>query len=509
MKRFRFHPIIFGTMLLTASGILCRSIGFFYRIFLSNTIGEEGMGLYQLSFSAAAVCTALCCSGFQTAISRLTATAGKRLGEERQFLRAGLLLTMGISILVSSVFYSLANPIATVVLMEERCTPLLQFYALSLPFSAIHNCLNGHYLGRQKALLPALSQLVEQLVRMASIFIIWHIAKDNGRNLTPTDAMAGLFISELFVVLFLIPCYFAERSSRTDRYTADHTFFFACKSICMMAFPLIANRLGLTLLQSLETILIPGQLRAFGLSGSEALSIYGVFTGMAIPFIMFPSSVTGSAATMTMPAIANAQSDENSRQILRIAHGNIYFSLWLGIFAAGLFFLYGVPIGTAVFKSETAGIYLRTLSVACPFLYLTMTLASIINGIGESKIIFFHTITGLLLRLLSVIFLIPVMGMDGYFLGTLLSQVTTCLLHYRYLKKNIGLPFYFKQYLFSPLLHTFAAGGISLLCYTWLHDFLPGMPALLSLIICIGLMTALAGILGLISFQKKRNSTTA
>mgnify|MGYP006886508714 CR=1 FL=1 len=39
-----------GTLLLTTAGILSRFIGFFYKIFLSRTIGAEGLGIYQLIF---------------------------------------------------------------------------------------------------------------------------------------------------------------------------------------------------------------------------------------------------------------------------------------------------------------------------------------------------------------------------------------------------------------------------------------------------------------------------
>ncbi len=500
----RFHPVIWGTLVLTASGVLCRFIGFFYRIFLSNTIGEEGMGLYQLSFSAAAVCTALCCTGFQTALSRLTATARQQEGEERQLLRSGLLLTMGISMITAAIFYRFAAFIASGLLMEPRCTSLLQIYALSLPFSAIHNCFNGYYLGKQKALFPALFQLAEQIIRMGSILILWQISLNNGGSLTPVHAMMGLFISELFVVLLLIPCYFAKKKTGWDSCPTSSSFATSCKSIFLLAVPLIANRLVLTLLQSLETILIPGQLRAFGLSDSDALGIYGVFTGMALPFILFPSSLTGSAATMAMPAIAGAQAQDNSRQVLRISHGNIYFSLWLGIFAAGLFLLYGLPMGTAVFGSQAAGMYLQKLSVLCPFLYLSMTLSSIINGLGKPEVIFFHTVSGLLLRLLSVIFLIPAFGMEGYFSGTLLSQIAICLLHYHYLRKQIHLPFYFRQYLLSPALYTVIAGGISLVLYVWVS---PLLPELITLFLSAALMAATAGSFGLLSFRKKRKNT--
>ena len=48
-ESLRRHPLIAGTMLLTISGVLSRVIGFFYRIFLSQKIGAEGMGIYQLT----------------------------------------------------------------------------------------------------------------------------------------------------------------------------------------------------------------------------------------------------------------------------------------------------------------------------------------------------------------------------------------------------------------------------------------------------------------------------
>ena len=50
VKSLRSHPLVAGTLLLTLSGLLARLIGFFYRIFLSQRIGAEGMGIYQLTF---------------------------------------------------------------------------------------------------------------------------------------------------------------------------------------------------------------------------------------------------------------------------------------------------------------------------------------------------------------------------------------------------------------------------------------------------------------------------
>ena len=74
-KSLQSHPLLTGTLLLTIAGLISRIIGFFYRIFLSQTIGAEGVGIYQLIFPLYALTFSLTVSGIQTAISRFTAQA--------------------------------------------------------------------------------------------------------------------------------------------------------------------------------------------------------------------------------------------------------------------------------------------------------------------------------------------------------------------------------------------------------------------------------------------------
>ena len=60
------HILVKGTLILTLSGFLTKIIGFIYRIFLSHTIGAQGMGIYQLIFPVQALCFALTVGGIQT-----------------------------------------------------------------------------------------------------------------------------------------------------------------------------------------------------------------------------------------------------------------------------------------------------------------------------------------------------------------------------------------------------------------------------------------------------------
>src|SRR5699024_1790142 len=92
----RKHLLLKGAFILTLTGFATRFMGFFFRIFLSHTFGEEGVGLYQLIFPVYALCFSLTCSGIQTALSRCVAgrIASGREEEARELLRAAILLTL-------------------------------------------------------------------------------------------------------------------------------------------------------------------------------------------------------------------------------------------------------------------------------------------------------------------------------------------------------------------------------------------------------------------------------
>ncbi|MFR2464434.1 MAG: oligosaccharide flippase family protein, partial [Clostridia bacterium] len=44
----RKNSFLTGTLILVAAGLISRLLGFLYRIYISNIMGSEGMGLFQL-----------------------------------------------------------------------------------------------------------------------------------------------------------------------------------------------------------------------------------------------------------------------------------------------------------------------------------------------------------------------------------------------------------------------------------------------------------------------------
>ena len=466
------NPFISGTLILTVTGLAGRLVGFFYRIFLSRTIGEEGMGIYQLIFPVFGLFCALCCGCFETAISRFVAaqTSARR---QSCFFGAGLFLSLVFSSCAALLVWLLAKPIAIYILLEERCTPLLQLIALALPFSGLHACINGYYYGLKKATQPALSQFLEQAVRVASVFLIWQVSVSRGGTLTPSGAITGTLLGEVASVLFLAGSLCFQRTGGSLSGAAadgSDTFRRSCGLIMAMALPLMANRLCISLLQSAEAIMIPSRLRLYGLDSQAALSLYGVLTGMSMPFILFPSTLTNSAAVMLLPAVAQAQADGSEGRITNSLRKSVHLCLLLGILCTGIFLLFGDEMGQIVFQSATAGNFITILAWLCPFLYLGTTLGSILNGLGMTGITFTNNLVCLLIQLAFVVFLVPRFGILACLWGMLAGELVLAGLHLKALRKPY--PFVFspaKSILIPAAVIAIGGGGGKALEYIGLH----------------------------------------
>ena len=67
-----------GAFILMAAGLIARLIGFAYRIILSNMIGAEGMGLYELIVPIYTAVVLTITAGMTIAVSKMVAEQNAR-----------------------------------------------------------------------------------------------------------------------------------------------------------------------------------------------------------------------------------------------------------------------------------------------------------------------------------------------------------------------------------------------------------------------------------------------
>lgn len=416
--------ILSGALILTLAGFLSKCIGFLFRIYLSRTFGAENVGIYQLVAPVMAIAYAISVSGIQTAISKLTATLvadkKKSFQDSYMVLAIGLFLSLSLSILIACFVYRNAAYLASHYLKEARTAPLLCILSFSFPASAIHSCINGYCLGLKKASFPAVSQLIEQCIRVVSIMILCHYSA----RIHIAYAVAGVVIGESFSAVISI-FYFIHHMQKKRLCLSNQHYLIP---ILQLSFPLTLSRIIQNILQSMEAVAIPEKLQAYGHSTQTALSHYGVLTGMALPLILFPTALTHSLSVMLLPAISEAQALDRKETISRYLIRSIQGCLLLGAAFTAMFFLGSSLISTILFRVPLAGTYIRTLSFICPFLYINSTLTGIMHGLGRTFSIFLYSTICLAIRLPVIFFLVPRFGMQAYLIVLLASQLLLTIL---------------------------------------------------------------------------------
>lgn len=389
------------------------------------------MGIYQLISPVYSICFALTTSAIQTSISKFIAEkmSSKKYEEAKDILMIGLTLSVSLSIFAGLFLLKFAVPISSNLLEDGRCAPLIRLLAIALPLASIHSCICGYYYGLKQTVVPAVSQLVEQVIRVFSVYLISCIILEHGREITPTVAAYGIAFGEAGSMLFCCTAISFRAKGEKWKHTSFAMPLTHLKNILWLSFPLMLNRLFINFLQSIEAILIPSRLRMNGLSQANALSLYGILTGMSLPFILFPSALTNSVSVMLLPTVAEADAAHNSRTLKRVINKTVAFSVSLGIFFTLFFLFTGKLLGNLVFHNEMAGKFILILSWICPFLYLSTTLGSILHGLGKTNITFFNNLTGLSIRILFVLLFIPRFGIIAYLWGLLVSQLSICMLN--------------------------------------------------------------------------------
>lgn len=422
--------LIKGTLILTIAGFACRILGFFYRIYLSKGLGAEGLGIYQMIFPVYSICFTIYASGIQTGVSQLlsertTSQIPKRL------IKTGLFLSIFLALCMSISLYSFADTISVHILQVPECGKLLKTLSFIFPICGITSVINGVFYGLNRAKVPAVTQMVEQIVRIGFVFVLTsfpHFSVTFTCRLAVLGLIAGEIASNIYNVYQLkkLP---AEAEKTTHRKTSEKYI----RKILSLSIPLSSTRLVIALLNSMETVMIPAMLVRYGSTQQAALSVYGIISGIVLPFILFPGAITNSLSVLLLPAISNANGRQDYEKIRITTQEAIKYTLLLGILFSTIFSLFGTELGELVFHSTDAGNYLVLTSCVCPFIYASTTLSSIINGLGKTHITFRNTVIGLSIRILCLAFWVPKFGIYGYLVGFLISQIFITILDGKYL----------------------------------------------------------------------------
>jgi len=498
-----------NAFILTVAGFIVKLLGFFYRIFIANSIGAEGMGLYQLVLPVYNLILLGLTAGIGVAVSRLVAeetARGNHKNARRIAVFSGVLVFIAGTVIVSILLLNLDFTVKVLV-GDARTRTALFFLLPAIPFIAAFTSLKGYFYGKQEMIPNAISQVAEQVTKLAVVYLIADIFIKGDLGQKCLFATIGLIVGEIANVLTVFIAYRIRKSEKSPAAQRIMRKRDIAQALLKISLPITTNRLVLSLLGTVEFLWIPQRLAVYGLSSEEALTQYGKLTGMASPVISFPSMLTAALATALVPAIAEALATRRMNRANRQISRSIRVTLVLGFLFTSLFICFANEISDLIYPGQDVGHMLYLLSFTGVFFYLQQTLLGILNGLGKETATLKHSMVTSLIRLGFVWFGIPYFGLNAYIIALIISNFIGAVLNMNTTMKTTGMSIEIGDWVIKPLVASIsgiiAAPAVKMAVGSFLKS--QALALIMSAGICSGLMIAMLILMGVFEIRDIRH----
>jgi stage V sporulation protein B len=427
-----------GTILLTASDILNRTLGLFFQSIMIRHAGAESLGLLQMSLPLLSLLATCISAGFPTAISKLIAEAHVTIDRVRiqRILLVSFFSSTLFAICILFAIYVTRDWLLPVLFQDQRA---LRPFLVMLPVLFLTGwtaILRGYFYGSQLFRPPAIASVLEQVARILFASFCFHV---DAPNHVITGAIVGalsLVISELAGCIYLVYTFSKSmvwktkgNNKRIMAFRWRQTFL----QLSELSLPMTGNSIASVLMYTFEAALIPVSLQKAGCIPSQATALFGLYTGVVIPVFFFATVFSDSLGTTLIASVSEMMAIGQyllvKRHLWRIIRIVAAFSLAY----SGCLMLFATPLTRFLYNTPEAGTLLMHIAPFLLFVCVQWPLASVLQGLKHSGLVLVHSIIGDFVRLILIVLLgsRPSLGIYGVLWAFNISNVLITCLHAR------------------------------------------------------------------------------
>lgn len=448
MKKKTF---LVNAFLLSFTSIINMTIGILFRIYMSNKVGAQGIGLYQLVISIYFFAATFSTTGVSLTVTRLVTDfiAQKQYDKAKSTIRKCLALGIIISLLAGSIMFIFAEQIGNYIIHDHNSILSLKILAPSLPFVAISSCFRGYFYAVRKVIKTASEQLLEQIIEILIFIVLIGKMAPMGIEYACAAIVTGTTISEILSCIYSYILYSTDvKGIKTTSQSKNKLF----SKIIKLFFPLTGSASLRAGLSSVENMLIPSGLKKYGASSYSALSIYGMITGMVMPIISFPTLFLASFSMLILPEMSEANIINHKNNIHYMASRIIKLTLLFSIIIMNIFIFFAKDLGQCIYSSEECGIYLSIFAPLVPLMYLDKIVDGMLKGLNEQLSYLSYNIIDSIIRVILIFILLPLIGINGLIIMVFVSTILNSTLSINRLLKVTHLKINISDWIIIPIL---------------------------------------------------------
>ncbi|MDQ0208184.1 putative polysaccharide biosynthesis protein [Alkalicoccobacillus murimartini] len=427
-----------GTKILTVATLASKILGFIYVVPFSALVGQTGLGLYSYGYTPYTILLSLATLGFPLAVSKFVSKY-QSLGDYEtgyRLFKSGLLVMSITGLLAFLLLFFMAPVLTPYILPDEQAGVnsyediifTIRMVSVALLIVPIMGMIRGYFQGCQSMMPTAVSQVIEQIVRIAFIlsaaFLIMNV-QDGDIGLAVGFATFGAFVGGLAGLAVLLYFLFKNRTNMLGLATTNASskplpLKSMYKELIWYAIPLSIVGLAIPLFQLIDTLTINGALAKIGM-GDISENYVGVLTQSAHKIVLIPMALATALSVTLVPTITNAYTSNDSVRLQKLITQTFQLILFITLPAAVGLAVLANPIFVALFGLEDLAIGGETLRYYGPitlFFSLFSVTAAILQGINRQLLAITALLVGLVLKLALNNLLLLQLGPNGAILAT-------------------------------------------------------------------------------------------
>lgn len=420
-----------STLILIGSGFFTKILGFIIRIVYTRIIGEYGISIYTIATPTYSLLLTIATLAIPISISKLVS---ENKGRSIRILTSATAIILTINFILITIILLTHDFIATSLLKEPAASHILVAFALTLPFVSISSVLKGYFAGKQNMMPHAVSNVIEQIIRLIIIVIVL----PKLMAISVNTAVIGLIlltilseISSIIVFLFFLPKKINFKTNIMP--SMIHT-----KNILDISIPTVSGRIIGNIGYFFEPIILTNLLLFSGYNNAYILKEYGAYNAYSLTLLTMPSFFIAAIATSLLPEISKYHGSNNKIMIKRRIKQALIFALCIGMFFSFLIYTFRDTLLFSLYKTTSGSEYIKILSPFFVLFYLEGVLTSSLQALGKAKVSMNITLLGVILKLLvmSILSLCHI-GIYSLVFAEIINIIFVVVLNIKALKKEL------------------------------------------------------------------------
>ncbi|WP_170007786.1 stage V sporulation protein B [Bacillus fonticola] len=441
-----------GALILLLAGFVTRILGFINRIVIARVLGDEGVGLYMMAFPTFVLVVTVTQLGLPVAISKSVAEA-EAIGDRKKvkkILVVSLATTISLSLVFTPALILLAPILADVLFTDPRTVWPLLAVAPVIPIIAVSSVIRGYFQGKQQMKPAALSQLLEQFVRICLIALLTQAFLPYGVEYAAAAAMVATVLGELVSLGYLLTMFKLKKRFRV-RKKFMHSIRSGKKTfseLMRVALPTTGGRMVGSLSWFFEPIVVANSLAIAGVTATMATKQYGELTGYAMPLLMLPSFITHALSTSLVPAISEAYALKQYKLVELRMQQSIRFSLVSGGIAVVIMMVLAGPLVQEMYNSQKGAVFIQVMAPFFLLYFFQGPLTAVLQALDLARAAMINSMIGAFVKLTVITLLAsqPTFGIMGAALGIVVGFVLVTFLHFFTVLKHIQFTLHLRDF---------------------------------------------------------------